>query len=205
MTKRHRKQLTFSFIILLVGCAVVVGLLYFNDKQSPAERYRDRSRDTALIDRTNTRLDAEMKESMHLLSPQLAAFGLGIPTAPKSQCFEGDPALYKYGCWTRVDLINPSQAQAFDTAEDAAQKLMEFDAIMSKNSWKIAHNDFRNSSAASGPKQWATAIASYIVDVNYGKGECMVEFYIRLASQPDTGGSIGSLSCGTDLLPGFYY
>lgn len=67
MIKRHRKQLMFSFIILLIGCAVVVGLLYFTDKQSPIERYHDRSHDTALINRTNARLDAEMKESIHVL------------------------------------------------------------------------------------------------------------------------------------------
>jgi hypothetical protein len=205
MIKRHRKQLVFSFIILLVGCAVVAGLLYFNDKQSAIQRYHDRSHDTALIIRTNTRLDAEMKESMHLLSPQLAVFGLGIPAIPKSECFEGDPALYKYGCWTRIDLGSSGPAQALGTAEDAAQKLMDFNAIMSKNGWKIAHNDFRNSSAGSAPEQWATAIAPYPADVNYIKGECMVEFFVRLANQPDNGDSNGSLSCGADLLPGFYY
>jgi len=205
MTKRHRKRLICSFIILLVGCAVVAGLLYFNDKQSAIQRYRDRSHDTELINRTNMRLDAEMKESTHLLSPQLAVFGLNIPTAPKSECFEGDPALYKYACWTRVDLSGADQTQILSTAEDAAQKLMDLNAIMSKNGWKIAHNDFRNSSAGSAPEDWAMAIATYPVGVNYVKDECNVEFYIRLANQPDNSDGTGSLSCGADLLPGFYY
>jgi hypothetical protein len=203
MIKRYRKQLIFSFSILFVGCAVVVGLLHFNDEQSAIQRYHDRSHDTGLISRTNSRLDTEMKESAHLLSPQLVAFGLDIPSAPKSECFEGDPSLYKYACWTRVDLSGSSRA--FDTAEDAAQKLTDLNTIMLRNGWKIAHNDFRNSSAESASEQWATTIALYPADVNYAKGECRVEFYIRLANQPDNGGGTGSLSCGTDLLPGFYY
>lgn len=208
MIKWRRKQFILP-IIALLGCIfALAGLSYVKtDTDRAIERYRDRSHDVALINQTNAQLDAEMKESTNLLSSQLASFGLNIPVAPKSECFEGDPALYKYACWTRVDIRDAGQTEALGTAESAAQKLADFDTIVVKKGWKIAHNDFRNQSSVSAPGQWTTAISQYPVDVSYmsATGKCSIEFYLRLASQPDYGGGTGSLSCATDLLPGFYY
>lgn len=198
--KRHIK---LSIILVALMCAGV-GFRYHQTHTTEAviARFHDRSHDTALINRTNGKLDTELLSTNKSLSPQFALLGMS-PQKPehKSICYEGDPELYKYICYT-TSTLDPSNsnAPAVSTAV-AAQRLISFDAYVTARGWSIFGNDFR-AHAPQPASQWQASIAAYSsgVDVSYERGDCTMEFSLSAQSNPG-----GTITCSDTLLPGQYY
>ncbi len=169
---------------------------------SAIESYRDQSHDRGLISQTNSELDASTKSGYALISPRLDTLGLHMQEPVKSVCGEGDPALYKYSCYTEA-LINEVDRQSMvGDVNQTVQKLVDLDTVLVKNGWERVGNDFRRPNKP--VDQWASAINAYIVQIEYQKGRCSLDFLVASPNAPVDSG-IKSLSCAASLLPGFYY
>lgn len=188
--------------MLIVGGAVTWYSTNHN-AGSAVNRFQDRSHDLKLIDQTTAMLDAEVSQQREILSPQLVPLGIRITEPPKSKCYEGDPALYKYACWTNDGLEQEDAGSAISQPDDAAQELSKLNQFLVAHGWKLGSNDFRTSQSRPY-SQWSTLIAAPDgVHIEYVKGDCDLSFDIMLPRQARK--SSGQLSCAKDLLPDFYF